>query len=554
MTYFRKAELFAPKQAQMQPRNQESLLVKDQKPVFPANIIRTPQQPMASAAGLKSAHKPLLDLSTAQFSSNIGSLAVKEDKFGNIVMYEDRIWTRIKSPDREDWRSLLNIKVETKAAGSHKEPMLVIEITDEKDPFFLYTMECGESDYLTIKNEQNLIMDYQQFPGMIIELLERSCSAKKENMTSIEDAPDNKFTCVLAIGYTAEASLSVVETNQFKQLTHLSLKLRNGNDETLKQHLAKKLQSFKAECEALSQRLENAENTLNLQASANEKLKAELKQERDENRKLADAMRNEGQKQQNDMKEQMLAELEECNNKHNEDKETTRVMYETQIAEQMAKIDELKGLNGELCDKKMKLEASERELMAKVQRLEHSLQLQENELTLLRGTNKGLDTTKYTQEKELIELKVRCETMERQMLDREELVKKTGGLYDASRSQCAQMEETINILKANAAKMEEKLKIGVQEINKGNEIIKQLQTDLKASKQKSKLKEGVVTQQEQLIEQNKKSVDDLSRTINDLRRDLGYKEEELKLGKGKIEEMVKKFEETQKVIASNEQG
>ena len=39
----------------------------------------------------------------------------------------------------------------------------------------------------------------------------------------------------------ADASLSIVETNQFKALTYLSLTFRKANDEMLKKHLAGKL-------------------------------------------------------------------------------------------------------------------------------------------------------------------------------------------------------------------------------------------------------------------------------------------------------------------------
>lgn len=39
----------------------------------------------------------------------------------------------------------------------------------------------------------------------------------------------------------ADASLAIVETNQFKALTYLSLTFRKANDEMLKKHLATKL-------------------------------------------------------------------------------------------------------------------------------------------------------------------------------------------------------------------------------------------------------------------------------------------------------------------------
>ena len=55
-------------------------------------------------------------------------------------------------------------------------------------------------------------------------------------------ASQSKFIAVFDTGVGgADASLSIVETNQFKALTYLSLTFRKANDEMLKKHLAGKL-------------------------------------------------------------------------------------------------------------------------------------------------------------------------------------------------------------------------------------------------------------------------------------------------------------------------
>lgn len=535
MSHFRRSDLFSSKPQSYMP---ESLVQKEPKPVFP-----TVSQASASA------HRPPLDISCASFAAKDDSRLAAPAP----AIFEDKIWTRVRSSDREDWRTLLSVKIETKApSGRTKEQAISIELTDEKDPFFFFMMECSETDFVALKNEQNLLMDFQQFPAMVVELLSHCQSQGKENVTSAEDQA--KYGCVLCVGYSADAVFSVIETNQFKQLTHLSLRFRTGDDETLKQYLAKTLSTYKTQAESLAARLETTEDALNVQTNQNEKLRLDLKHEQDEAAKQADSLRLDAQKQFNSLKEQMLAELESSGEKHTEEKERSRADCEAQLGELGRKLEELREQNADLTDRRLKLEASERELTAKTGSMEHTIKLQEEELKMLRGANQGLDTTKYTQEKELIELKVRCETMERQLQDREQLVGKTSGLYEANRAQCAHLEETIAILKANAAKMEDKLKQGVQEIIKGNEIIRQLQTETKAQKQKCKLKEGVIGQQEQVIEQNRKSADELTRAISDLKREMGYKEDETRLGKTKVEELTKKLEESQKLLSSNDQS
>jgi spindle assembly abnormal protein 6 len=61
-------------------------------------------------------------------------------------------------------------------------------------------------------------------------------------MSSISGAGQNKFiACFNSTVGGTDASLSIVETNQFKALTHLSLSFRKANDEQLKKSLAEKL-------------------------------------------------------------------------------------------------------------------------------------------------------------------------------------------------------------------------------------------------------------------------------------------------------------------------
>ena len=100
--------------------------------------------------------------------------------------------------------------------------------------------------------------------------------------------------------------------------------------------------------------------------------------------------------------------------------------------------------------------------------------------------------------------------------------------------------------------MEDKLIQSAQEINKGNEIIKQLQTDLKTIKQKAKTKENLSIQQEQLIVQDKKTIEECMRQLEATKRETSNKVEELKLEKNKVNDLKGKLEVSQKMLESNE--
>ena len=49
-----------------------------------------------------------------------------------------------------------------------------LEITDERDPYFLYFMEIDETDYFNLKKQQQIRVDFNDFPEKLVELI-RSC-------------------------------------------------------------------------------------------------------------------------------------------------------------------------------------------------------------------------------------------------------------------------------------------------------------------------------------------------------------------------------------------
>lgn len=57
--------------------------------------------------------------------------------------------------------------------------VLQITLTDESDPFFLFQLEIGEEDFHQLKSEQNLLVDFSEFPYKFVELLEECIHAVK---------------------------------------------------------------------------------------------------------------------------------------------------------------------------------------------------------------------------------------------------------------------------------------------------------------------------------------------------------------------------------------
>lgn len=69
---------------------------------------------------------------------------------------------------------------------------------------FLYILEVGEREYHPLKQQQNINVDFKEFPTQLVSLLE-NC-----------DDGSNRFSCVLCTGYSGCAEFNIVEKNAFK--------------------------------------------------------------------------------------------------------------------------------------------------------------------------------------------------------------------------------------------------------------------------------------------------------------------------------------------------
>lgn len=128
-------------------------------------------------------------------------------------------------------------------------------MTDENDPYFLYVLDVGEQDFHHLKRDQSLLVEFLVFPSKLIELIElclntnanSTSNTNTGNADSISNASNSQslleynssiFTANLDM---AGGALTIVESNKFKQLTHISLQLRLGNDAAIKGYLSSRL-------------------------------------------------------------------------------------------------------------------------------------------------------------------------------------------------------------------------------------------------------------------------------------------------------------------------
>ena len=190
-------------------------------------------------------------------------------------VFEGEVPVLVQRDDREDTHVPLYARViwgTRKLAGQQPQRLLRVEVTDEVDPFFLYSLEVTEEEFHELKQDQVrrrcvaalrasapkprvalpsrasprcmpspwlicptstlpprsrlapkcIRVDFPEFPEKFVELL-RLCIAAGSERTA-------KFRAVLQCGPSSAASprscLQIVEANNFKDLLHLRLRVR----------------------------------------------------------------------------------------------------------------------------------------------------------------------------------------------------------------------------------------------------------------------------------------------------------------------------------------
>jgi spindle assembly abnormal protein 6 len=117
-----------------------------------------------------------------------------------------------------------------------------VHISSEEDPFFLHTLEVSEEEFQSLKAEQGILVDFANFPGKIISLLEKCQSSQETDMP--------RFQAVLIIR-PGESTFKIVETNDFKQLPHITLAFKPGNDFAVKQVRKGKREHQRTPCQGM---------------------------------------------------------------------------------------------------------------------------------------------------------------------------------------------------------------------------------------------------------------------------------------------------------------
>ncbi|KAG8436623.1 hypothetical protein GDO86_007649 [Hymenochirus boettgeri] len=436
------------------------------------------------------------------------------------------------------------------AGPVHKKDM-VIRLTDDMDPFFLYNLVVSEEDFQSMKIQQGLLIDFSAFPQKFIDLL---CQCIQE-----ENKAAPRFLLQLssnsALG-SSVAQLDVIETNPFKHLTHLSLRLLPANDLEIKNYLAACLKYIKDEKNVLQQTLNKTVEDLNQKLLSTQQA---LSEKNGELERLKSELSHQITSLTNQYTSEMTSEKEKAQKGHaqfvqqyEQQRKELEISHQRSIQHIQSRLSELELSNKEVLEKRYKAESTVRELRAKYQGLEEETQRTQQQVVSLKRENTTLDEECHEKDKELNRLQTRLAVLEQELKDKEQLVLRSNEVLAATQEQKAGLESSSEKRQMQVEKLEATIKSLSAELLKANNIIKKLQGDLKNLMGKLKLKNAVTVQQEKLLADKEKHFQEEQRQLQEIRQRFQLREEESIRLEERLQQTEQKLEESKEKLQTNE--
>ncbi|XP_068449373.1 spindle assembly abnormal protein 6 homolog [Clinocottus analis] len=458
----------------------------------------------------------------------------------------------VRCKDCEERKANICVSIELQLTNSpvHKRDLLV-RLTDDTDPYFLFNLSISEEDFQSLKVQQRLLIDFASFPQKFIDLL---------NLCYSEQESENpRFLLQLSsqsLVLEGPATFSVVETNAFKHLNHLSLRLVHGSDKEIKDYLAECLCSLKAEKQALEMKLQKTDEDLSRQLSY-------AQQTLSEKTKELDKLRSEWTGQTSALSSRHCQELQserekavESHSRLQQQMELLRQELETshqRSSQQLhSRLTELEASCRELTERKYKNESVIRDLKTKLVGAEEECQRSKQQILSLRRENGCLDTEVHDKERLVSQLQMRVSVLEQEVKDKDQLVLRSKELLEATQQQKDSMEENAGSKELQIKKLEATVRSLSEELIKANGIIKKLQGEVRGLVGKIKVKNTVTVSQEKLLQDTAGKLEEAEKDLQSTRQQLVSRDEQVSKLNQQLETTVQKLNESREVLKTNE--
>ncbi|KJP88939.1 hypothetical protein AK88_01433 [Plasmodium fragile] len=492
----------------------------------------------------------------------------------NGLLYCKTIKFLMKSETKHNYVKALTVKINSLKSIGGKQYMR-LELSDDSNDLFFYYLDLYEENYESIKREQTLVINFDLFPFKFIDLLEE-CVLENEQCEKVEDQRLRAVLMLDSGGKVLErdahnygisgndsggggkvggshpyynnhinsgynsggnnnsnysrpygcrgnngneeknaefAILNVVEINQFKELTHLSLQLKRADHENIISYLCNNMKYVKAyngeiitrlneeivqngqnmvEIKSMQKTIENLEKNMeNLKCDFNNTLNNDINKLKKEHERIIEKK----EEKFNCENEELKKDVENLKNKFTQLNEINQ-NYEQKIFH----------LNGKVKNLKNELEEKNTNFV-KLLKEKEDIECARCELEKYKNTfTVEFNNLKSKYEKE-------CESNI-----------SNSSSFESIKISNSNLETELKKYKDRNGKLEKEINIAIDEINKGNDIITKLQAQLRKMKDKLKCKTIEHINVEKVSSQNISEISKLQGEVKALQDKLAQRE------------------------------
>ncbi len=412
-------------------------------------------------------------------------------------------------------------------------------------------------------------MEFPAFPAKLIELVDECLKSdmeaefnvaqhageefKDEPVEPVRAAPESDVSSFYCRLDTTSGVMQLVEANKFKQVVHISLQMRQGNDAAIKAYLASRLKLALSQCSTLGNDLTSTTKALKEELTHKEEVEEELNKFKTHADVTTESLRAAHTEEISKLQMQLMDSMDQQRERYETQLQSARGTIDSLHVEVKAKAVELEDSTIELKREKQHLEFRERELARLLETAEADRDRVFDECRKINEQKRDVDDVRAGLERDLARSEARCEALKAQVEDRDSMVKKSVELQKASDEARKMVEDKLDIYIADNENLHEKIKLGSTEITKGNAVIQRLQADKKTLTEKLKTKSDVIRKQEDVVEELKTRLNEADRIIFTERETTKTMESKYKTAAEQLTESLARLEESAKLISSNQE-
>ncbi|KAL4504476.1 hypothetical protein ABPG72_009922 [Tetrahymena utriculariae] len=132
--------------------------------------------------------------------------------------------------------------------GDEKNPQfLKIEVSSDNDIFFHFVHKADQNNYKQIKAEQNLNLEFNEYPAICIK-----CFNKVEKATN-----HNQYNAIFTIMDNGSGRLEINQETEYKNIEVMSFEFECSDDNFIRQVITYKYMSLKSKLSLMEGRLQD---------------------------------------------------------------------------------------------------------------------------------------------------------------------------------------------------------------------------------------------------------------------------------------------------------